>query len=326
MSGPENRHLVLARLKINEDYGSTLDTEGWEKMDRLASMAAFVTATDLGSFAAAAAQLRQSPQMVAKHVTFLEHRLGSRLLNRTTRRQSLTEVGRTYYERCKIVLAEADAADALAQETRAVPRGRLKVSAPVTFGAHSLMPLITRYLRDHPEVAIDLALTDRFVDLVEEGHEVVFRVGPLDASGLVGRALSPYRLAACASPAYLRERGTPATPEDLIDHECLGYAYWPRPAEDEWYFVRDGRKHTVSVRSRLQVNDSRALMAAAIDGYGVVMGPEDVLRDALTSGQLVSILTDFTAPSRPMHLLYVADRRQTPKLRSFIDSALRTFG
>ncbi len=295
-------------------------------MDRLTSMAAFVTAADLGSFAAAAAQLDQSPQMVAKHVTFLEHRLGSRLLNRTTRRQSLTEVGRTYYERCKIVLAEADAADAMAQERRAVPRGRLRISAPVTFGAHSLMPLVTRYLRDHPEVAIDLALTDRFVDLVDEGHEVAFRVGPLNASGLIARALSPYRLAACASPAYLDARGTPAVPEDLTEHECLGYAYWPRPAEDEWSFVGDGSKRTVRVRSRLQVNDSRALMAAAIDGYGIVMGPEDVLRDALISGQLVRILTDFTAPSRPMHLLYVGDRRQTPKLRTFIDSALHAFG
>ena len=295
-------------------------------MDRLSSMAAFVTAADVGSFAAAAVQLGQSPQMVAKHVAFLENRLGSRLLNRTTRRQSLTEVGRTYYERCKIVLAEVDAADALAQERQAVPRGRLRVSAPVTFGAHSLMPLITRYLREHPEVEIDLALTDRFVDLVEEGHEVVFRVGLLDESGLIARALSPYRLAACASPAYLRACGTPATPEDLSDHECLGYAYWPRPAEAEWYFVRDGSRHSVRVRSRLQVNDSRALMAAAIDGYGIVMGPEDVLRDALISGQLVRILTDFTGPSRPMHLLYVSDRRQTPKLRNFIDSAVHAFG
>ena len=163
-------------------------------MDRLTSMAAFVTAADVGSFAAAAAQLGMSPQMVAKHVTFLEDRLGSRLLNRTTRRQSLTEVGRAYHERCKIVLAEADAADALAQERRALPRGRLRITAPVTFGAHSLMPLVTRYLRDHPEVEIDLALTDRFVDLVEEGREVAFRVGLLDDSGLLARSLAPYRL------------------------------------------------------------------------------------------------------------------------------------
>ena len=295
-------------------------------MDRLTSMAAFVTAADVGSFAAAAAQLGMSPQMVAKHVTFLEDRLGSRLLNRTTRRQSLTEVGRAYHERCKMVLAEADAADALAQERRALPRGRLRITAPVTFGAHSLMPLVTRYLRDHPEVEIDLALTDRFVDLVEEGHEVAFRVGLLDDSGLIARSLAPYRLAACASPAYLSARGTPSEPKDLVDHECLGYAYWSRPADGEWYFVRDAVKHTVRVRSRLQVNDSRALMAAAIDGYGIVMGPEDVLREALSLGQLIRILADCTAPSRPMHLLYTADRRQTPKLRTFIASALSAFG
>ena len=193
-------------------------------MDRLAAMAAFVKAADAGSFAAAAGPLGLSPQMVAKHVAFLEHRLGARLLNRTTRRQSLTEVGREYRERCRIVLAEATAADALAEEAMATPRGRLRISAPVTFGAHGLVPLVIRYLRDHPDVEVDLTLTDRFVDLVEEGYEAVFRIGPLADSSLMARALAPYRLIACASPAYLRARGTPLVPPDLVDHECLGYS------------------------------------------------------------------------------------------------------
>jgi DNA-binding transcriptional LysR family regulator len=295
-------------------------------MDRLASMAAFVKAADAGSFATAAAALGISPQMVAKHVAFLETRLGARLLNRTTRRQSLTEIGRTYHERCKLVLAEAEAADSLAHEARAAPRGRLRVNAPVTFGAHSLVPLVTRYLRRHPDVEIDLVLTDRYVDLVEEGYEAVFRIGPLADSGLMARGLSPFRLVACASPAYLRERGTPVTPVDLKGHECLGYASWSGSVVTEWRFVREGRIHDVHVRGHLRINDTTALLSAALDGFGVVLIAADLARGALAAGHLVRVLHDFEAPSRPMHLLYLADRRQTPKLRSFIDAAIQEFG
>ena len=295
-------------------------------MDRLASMTAFVKAADVGSFAAAASALGISPQMVAKHVTFLETRLGARLLNRTTRRQSLTELGRTYHERCKLVLAEAEAADSLAHEARAAPRGRLRVNAPVTFGAHSLVPLVTRYLRQYPDVEIDLVLGDRFVDLVEEGYEAVFRIGLLTDSGLMARALLPFRLVACASPAYLRERGTPATPADLKDHECLGYASWSGSAVTEWRFVREGRVHDIHVQGHLRINDTVALLSAALDGFGIVLIAADLARGALSAGQLVRVLPDFEAPSRPMHLLYLADRRQTPKLRSFIDAAVQAFG
>ena len=295
-------------------------------MDRLASMAAFVKTVDAGSFAAAASALGISPQMVAKHVTFLETRLGARLLNRTTRRQSLTEIGRTYHERCKLVLAEAEAADSLAHEARAAPRGRLRVNAPVTFGAHSLVPLVTRYLRQYPDVEIDLVLSDHFVDLVEEGYEAVFRIGPLTDSGLMARSLLPFRLVACASPAYLRERGTPATPADLKGHECLGYASWSGSALTEWRFVRSGRVHDIHVRGHLRINDTTALLSAALSGFGIVLIAADLARGALATGHLVTVLPAFEAPSRPMHLLYLADRRQTPKLRSFIDAAVQEFG
>src|SRR5471032_2756156 len=145
--------------------------------------------------------------MVAKHVAALEHRLGARLLNRTTRRQSLTELGTAY---------------SLAQIMNDTPRGKLKVSAPVTFGSYSLMPFVTDFLRHHPEVEIDLHLTDRFVDLVEEGYEVAFRIGPLANSSLTARPLQPYRLVVCGAPKYLAERGMPQTPDDLKHHECLG--------------------------------------------------------------------------------------------------------
>ena len=290
-------------------------------MDRLASMAAFVKATDAGSFAAAAAALGMSPQMVAKHVAHLEDRLGTRLLNRTTRRQSLTEIGRTYYERCKLVLAEADAADSLAHEAQAVPRGQLRINAPMTFGVHRLVPLVTRYLGRHPEVAVNLVLNDRVVDLVEEGYEAAFRTGPLADSGLIARTLPPFRTVACASPAYLQERGAPASPADLVHHDCV-----LRPGVEAWHFNRDGRAFEARVRTRLHLNDAKAHLPAALAGFGIVLIAEDLVRDALASGQLVRVLPGYEAPSRPMHLVFLADRRQTPKLRSFIDFAVAELG
>jgi len=295
-------------------------------LDRLTGMSAFVMAAESGSYANAAERLGMSPQMVAKHVAALEHRLGARLLNRTTRRQSLTELGSAYYERCKHILSEAQAADSLAQIMNDTPRGKLKVTAPVTFGSCSLMPFVTDFLRHHPEVEIDLHLTDRFVDLVEEGYEVAFRIGPLANSSLTARPLAPYRLLACAAPDYLAERGTPQAPADLENHECLGYAYWSRPADREWQFCKDSVVYKVPVASRLQVNESKALLSAALDGFGIVLGSEDFLEPALRSGELVRLLTDFEAPSRPMNLLYTANRQRTAKLRRFIDAALNHFG
>jgi len=295
-------------------------------MDRLSSMGAFVMAAELGSYARAAERLNMSAQMVAKHVSALEQRLGARLLNRTTRRQSLTELGSAYYERCKHILTEAEAADSLAQIMNDTPRGKLKISAPVTFGSYSLMPLITQFLRDNPEVEIDLHLTDRFIDLVEEGYEVAFRIGPLATTTLTARPLAPYRLVVCAAPAYLAERGTPQIPADLEHHECLGYAYWSRPADREWLFDQGSTQHKVQVSSRLQVNESKALMSAALDGFGIVLGPEDFLRPALERGELVRLLPDFAAPSRQMHLLYTAHRQRTAKLRRFVEAVLLRFG
>lgn len=295
-------------------------------MDRLTSMAAFVTAAESGSYARAAERLGLSPQMVAKHVAALELRLGARLLNRTTRRQSLTELGSAYYERCKHILNETQAADSLAQVMNDLPRGKLRISAPVTFGVCSLMPFVTGFLREHPQVEIDLQLTDRFVDLVEEGVEVAFRIGPLVTSGMTARPLAPYRLLACASPQYLVERGVPQVPADLQHHECLGYAYWSRPADREWVFQQGPRIERVPVSSRLHVNESNALLSAALDGFGIVLGSDALLEPALRSGALIQVLADYEAPSRPMHLLYTANRQRTAKLRRFVEAAVERFG
>jgi DNA-binding transcriptional LysR family regulator len=294
-------------------------------MDRLTSMAVFVKTADSGSFAAAALALGISSQMAGRHVISLEERVGAPLLNRTTRRQSLTEIGHIFYERCKTLLADAHAAEAVAKDLSASARGKLRITAPVTFGAYCLAPLITQYLRANPDVQVDLTLTDRFVDLVDEGYEAAIRLGSLSDSSMIAVPLMPYRLLACASPAYLAERGEPATPEALTVHECLGFAYMFRPPATEWIFSDTHGEHVAPVTGRFQANDVKALIAAALNGFGIVLGPEAAVKEDLAAGRLVQVLSGYGAPERPMHLVFTA-RRSTPKLRSFIDLVVSTFG
>ncbi len=295
-------------------------------MDRLTSMGVFVKVVDLGSFAAAAKAIGLSPQMIAKHVVFLEDRLGTALLHRTTRRQGLTDIGRAFYDRCKLVLAEAEAAEALAQDMRSQPKGLLRVSGPMTFGAFSLAPFVTRYLSRYPEMRIDLSLSDRFVDPLEEGVEVLVRIGEIDDAALVAHALAPYRLVACAAPSYLARRGVPETPGDLLRHECLAYAYWSPSLPCRWLFTRQGRSEEVQVSGRVRSNDWKALLHAAIEGYGVVLGPESVLSGEIAAGRLVRVLADYEGPVRPMHVAYPAGRRPTVKVRSFVEALIAEFG
>jgi DNA-binding transcriptional LysR family regulator len=264
--------------------------------------------------------------MVAKHVGWLESRLGARLINRTTRRQSLTDIGKAYCERCKTVLADADWADAIASEATGVPRGRLRVNAPVSFGTHTLMPVIGRYLRTYPQVEIDLVLNDRFVDPVEEEFEAVFRIGQLADSSFTARQLMPFRLVACAAPAYLLEHGTPATPGDLDQHACLAYASTSGTAASDWHFMRGAEHYKIDVKHRLRLNDAKAILVAALNGIGIAFVSEDLARDDLRTGRLTRILPDYDTVSRPMHLLYHPDRRQTPKLKSFIGAIVSELG
>lgn len=295
-------------------------------IDRLTSMAVFVKAADLGSFAAASAATGLSPQMVGKHVGALEERLGAELIRRTTRRQSLTEVGRAFYERCRAILAETEAAEALARDRDAAPRGRLRVNAPVTFGACCLAPVVWRFLDEHPEVAVELTLSDRYVDLVGEGYDAVLRLGALDDSTLLARALQPHRLVACASPAYLARRGAPDGPEDLAAHDCLGFVYTTGLPFAEWRFARDGREVVVKVKSRFESNDARALRDAALAGHGIVLQSERVMAEDIAAGRLVPLLSAYAAPSRPMHVLSSPSRRRTSSLRLFVEAVAEAFG
>jgi len=294
-------------------------------VDKLTSMGVFVKSAELGSFAAAAQALGMSAQMVAKHVAGLESALGITLLNRTTRRQNLTDAGRAYFDSCKSVLAEVDAADALAQAMLSQPQGVLRVSAPVTFGTFSLAPLITRYLASYPLVEMDLSLSDRYVDPVEEGYEILIRIGELGDSSLIARPLAPYRLIACASPSYLAQHGMPETPADLLHHDCLAYASGTSTMPCRWVFTRDGISEGIPVKGRLRSDNWRALLLAATEGFGITLGPTDVLAPEIKAGRLVHILPDYQGPARPMHLLYPSHRKPTAKIRSFIETMLKAF-
>lgn len=291
-------------------------------MDRLTCMQVFVKVVEQGSFTAAAAQCGISSTMVGKHVAALEERLGARLLNRTTRRQSLTEVGGIYYQRCKAALAEVEAADASASELQTVARGLLRVTAPVTFGANLLVGVIGDYLREHPDVHIELHLNDRVVDLVDEAFDVAIRIGELPDSSLVARKLAPYRMIACASPAYLAAHGVPRTPAQLAGHNCIGFMY--SAAHKHWQFSERDQTSKVQISGNFRVNNGQAVRTAALHGMGIVVQPEALLAGDLDAGALVRILPNHQLPAQSMHVVYPS-RRLTLKMQSFVDFVVRRF-
>lgn len=290
-------------------------------MDLLSSMQVFVRAVDGGSLSAAAEACGMSATMAGNHLRALEKRTGMKLLNRTTRRQSLTEFGETYYVRCQEILRLVGDADTHAENRHTVPSGKLRVTAPVSFGSEVLVPALADYLADHPQVEIDLSLSDHTVDLFEQGFDVGFRVGTMADTALVARALMPYRVMICASPDYLAKHGTPTHPDELSAHECLAFSH---TRDAPWRLAHpDGVTH-VTVKGRLRINHGQALRVAARCGQGIVMQPAVLLQADVDAGHLVQLFPDYALPQRPMHLVYLPDHR-SPKLRSFVDFALVRF-
>lgn len=287
-------------------------------------MQVFVKAVELGSLSAAADELNISSQLAGKQMRALEQGLGIKLLNRTTRRQSLTDGGRVFYERAKSILAEMETAEALIAETQAVPRGRLRISAPITFGSRALAPALSEYLQQYREVSADLSLTNRTVDLVDEGFDVVFRTGELPDSGLLARRLAPYRMVLCAAPAYLESAEELRKPEDLQKHECLVFSH--TSLRTQWEFDGPQGRVSVSISGRFSTDSSEALRAAAVAGQGIVLQPHELLIEEIQAGRLIRLLPNFEPSARALHVLYAPDRRMTPKLRSFLDFAVLKFG
>ncbi|MFL9895711.1 LysR family transcriptional regulator [Paraburkholderia sp. RL17-381-BIF-C] len=293
-------------------------------MDKFVSMEIFVAVVEAGSLTAAAERFDISSAMVGKHIRSLETRLATRLLTRTTRRQSLTEIGRQYYEQCRRILADVKDAESLAEAMAAAPRGVLKVTVPLTYGVEVFAPAMTEYLTAWPDITLELDLSNRVIDLVEEGFDASIRIGQLPDSSLVARPLKPYRMRACASPAYLARAGTPRTPEDLKEHECLGFLHWGR--EGLWRLGGESAEENHLRAGRFRANNGQALKVAALHGFGLVLQPEALLAREIASGELVSVLEDYLPEGAPVHLVYPSDRRATAKLTSFIDFVIERFG
>jgi len=292
-------------------------------VDQLLGMKIFVLSVDSGSFAAAARARRITAPMVGKHIRALEQHLGSRLIARTTRRQQLTEIGRRYYERCKRILEEVDAAELEAHAARESPRGALRISAPVSFGSMHLAPALGEFLERHPDIEVELMLEDEVVDLIGGGYDAAFRVGALPDSGLIARRLAAYRTLICAAPAYLKRAGIPRTLDELVNHHCLGFTRWDR--RGGWLLGRAPSKVQRLPPSRFRSNNGQALRAAALAGVGIVMQPEVLLADDVAAGRLVPLLSKFQRPPRSLHLVYLRDRTLTPKMKALIEFVTRRF-
>jgi DNA-binding transcriptional LysR family regulator len=291
---------------------------------RFDTILAFVRVAETGSFSEAARRLGLSKSMISRQVSSLEADLGVRLLHRTTRSLSPTEAGRGYLERCQRILADLDEANLLVSHLQAVPRGRLRVSAPLSFGIGHLTACLPEFLDRYPEIELDMGFTDRHVDLVEEGWDVAVRIGRLVDSSLIVRRLAPIRRLAAASPGYLARRGTPTHPEDLTGHDCLTHG---NMVHSEWRFIdSDGRPMQVEVKGRFHADNGDVLRALALAGQGIVLLPSFFIGDDIREGRLVPLLESCIPLDASLNAVYPHGRHLSPKVRAFVDHLAATFG
>lgn len=273
----------------------------------------FVAVVETNSFTAAAARLGISVAQVSRQVTALETRLATKLLYRTTRKVSVTELGTTYYQHCRQLLDGLDEAERAITNVQQTPRGKLKLTAPVTYGERNLAPLINRFLVQYPELEVSLNLTNQRLDLVEEGYDLAIRLGKLTDSSMMARRLGSRTQYVCASPNYLAARGAPHSLSELERHNCL------QGTLDHWRFQENGRERTIRLKGNLRCNSGRALLDAALKGIGIVQLPDYYVADSLERGLLVALLTQYQPPGEGIWALYPHNRQLSPKVRLLLD-------
>ncbi len=293
-------------------------------MDTIVGMKTFVTVVEANSFTAAAERMDMSTALVSKYVGQLEERLGSRLLNRTTRSLVLTEIGKSYFERCRQVIDDFDELEAAIQNKGSVASGRLVLTAPVTFGEMYLASAIVDFLEQHPAITVDLRLTDRFVNLVDEGVDIAIRISELEDSTLIARRLASTRLLLCAAPSYLEEYGMPERPEDLSAHTCIVDTNFRSGAQ--WPFIVDGKQITTKVSSRVTVNSAAAVRMVLLKGSGISLVPGYAVGEDIKQGRLVTVLEDYEASGLGIHAVYTHHRYLATKVRAYIDFMATRFG
>lgn len=287
-------------------------------MDIVAGMKVFVAVVDAGSFAAAAQRLDMSRAMASKYVAALEDHLGTRLLNRTTRRLSLTEAGTAFHERSVQILADIAEAEQVAGHMAAEPRGTLRVTMPLAYGLHRLGPVIAAYASRYPGVKLDLSLSDRKIDLIEEAYDVAIRIGRLPESGLIARKLGEVQGVIVGSPDYLQRFGIPQTPRDLANHVCLGYSL--ANSSDEWQLQRGSEKSIgVRVAGQIRADNGDILRLIALAGSGLIFQPWFIIEEDVRAGRLVRVLPDYASPKLGIYALYPSRRHLSAKVRTFVD-------
>lgn len=287
-------------------------------MENLTDIAVFVKVVDSGSFTAAAQQLKMSKSVVSKYVTRLENRLEARLLNRTARRLSLTEVGHAFYARSQRGLQELEEANAEVLRLQGAPRGTLRLNTPMSFGILHIAPALPDFLSRYSELSVDMNMDDRKVDLVEEGFDLAVRISDLPDSSLVARRLGPCRHVVCAAPEYLQRHGIPRTPKDLRKHNTITYRYQASP--NQWHFLTaEGGHISVPVSGSIQMNNSLALRETLLRGIGITLTPTFVVGADIKAGRLQSVLSNYHTQTLSIYIVYPQRRHLSPKVRAFID-------
>lgn len=292
-------------------------------MDKLACMRAFIAVAEAGGFSSAARQTEQAKALLSKYVAQLEASLNVRLFHRTTRQVSLTEVGQAYYARCKPLLEEFAELDEQVQAIHASPRGELRISAPVSFSEMHLMPVVSAFTRQYPEIGMHMVLTDRQVDIVEEGFDLALRIGRLQDSSLIARRLCDISTLACASPAYLQRYGEPLSPVELETHRCIVDTNYSQGAR--WHFQKEGKACSITVPANYRINSAIAARELLLADSGIALCPVFVVNDAIREGRLQVVLPEYEIESFSLYAVYSHRRHLSAKVRLFIDMLARHF-
>ncbi|WP_228892515.1 LysR family transcriptional regulator [Pseudoduganella aquatica] len=292
-------------------------------MDRLRALEVFVEVVRKEGFARAAEALDTSPANVTRYISDLEAHLHTRLLNRSSRRMSLTSSGEALFERAKSILDEVAEAEAIVSSATMQPRGLLRINAPLSFGVLQLAPLWPRFMELYPDVQLEVALIDRVVDIVEEGYDMAIRISRAGSTSHVARKLASSVNMLCASPAYLAKHGAPATPADLPKHHCIGYSY---NATDEWQLLdADNKLHTVKIPFMMRTNNGDTARAVALGGQGIIWQPTFLVGADLRAGRLVQVLPDYSLPDIDIQAVYPSRRHLSAKVRVMIDFLVEQF-
>lgn len=286
-------------------------------MDRIDLFRTFAAVAETGSFTAAADQLDFTPQLVSKYVRVLEDQLDVQLFTRSTRSVRLTETGAACLARCNQLLEDFEHLTAEIRAEHIEPMGRLKISAPTTFGEEYIAPILPEFLKKYPEVTIDLNLTDRYVRLVDEGYDVAIRIGQLEDSSLIAKRIASASILLCASPAYIANYGLPQVPENLISHtSILDTNYRDK---NIWNFMKDGNAHKIKIKDTIRVNSANAVRCLLLNGSGIGVGPSYALSSHIKNRELVQLLPDYNIANLGIYAIYLEDRYLSAKIRAFVD-------